>query len=590
MEDEEHMAYSEALPETQYAVQLVGPGRLVLNQHKQVPEPAPHELLVRVEAVGLCYSDVKLAKQFSAHPRKGEIVSGIGRDLLERCRSYVPGEKPGVPGHEVACRVVAVGSEVQRYRVGERFLVQTDYRSLLTNGSNAAFGYTFEGGLQEYVLLDERVTIEPGTGERYMVSAPESLAASAIALIEPWSCVENAYGSADRRSIRAGGRLLVVADGGLELLGLAGSFGLEGGPASMVAVIAEAAQRTALEGMGVPVTFAGGLDSLPDESFDDIVYFGADKRTIEVLNDKLAYGGVANVVLGGKTIASRVSIGVGRVHYGLTRWVGTPGTSAAASYAAVPSSGELRAHDRVLVTGAAGPMGQMHVIRALCSGVEGISVVAADIDDARLEVLRRKAEPYAKRTGVPLRLVNTATEPLEGRFSYQVILVPSGPLVASAIDAATDGGLVDIFAGIPAATRQEVDLDGYIRRRCYMFGTSGSVLRDMRTLLAKVTSGQLDTNCSVDAVAGIAGAIDGLEAVEKQTLAGKVVVYPALRDLGLVALADLGQHFPTVRSKLDNGQWTLAAEQELLQVAGKGAGNATWPEAGPAAAQLGEAY
>ena len=231
----------------------------------------------------------------------------------------------------------------------------------------------------------------------------------------------------------------------------------------------------------------------------------------------------------------------------------------------MPASGELRPNDKVLIVGAAGPMGQMHVIRSLCTQVEGISVVGADVDDARLEALGRKAEPYAKRNGVPFRLVNTAKEPLDEPFSYQVVLVPAGSLVAAAVDNSAPGGLVDIFAGIPAHTRHEIDLDTYIGRRCYMFGTSGSVIDDMKVLLAKVSSGQLDTNCSVDAVSGMAGAIDGVAALEKQTMAGKIVIYPMLHDVGLTRLSDLAVRFPSVASKLDDGQWSKAAEQELLR-------------------------
>lgn len=44
------------LPQTQYAVQLVGPGELVLNKSKAVPRPRRHQILCRVEAVGLCFS------------------------------------------------------------------------------------------------------------------------------------------------------------------------------------------------------------------------------------------------------------------------------------------------------------------------------------------------------------------------------------------------------------------------------------------------------------------------------------------------------------------------------------------------------
>jgi threonine dehydrogenase-like Zn-dependent dehydrogenase len=560
------MTQVEALPTAQYAVQLVGPSRLVLNAHKEVPRPGPHEVLAKVEAVGLCFSDVKLSRQFSAHPRKGPVISGISPEILENCPSYVPGDKPGVPGHEVACRIVAVGSEVERHRVGERCLVQTDYRSLSTGALNASFGYTFEGGLQEYVLLDERVVIEPGTGERYLIPVPESLSASAVALVEPWACVENAYASTDRRSILANGRLLVVVDAGHQVRGLSEAFDPSGGPVSVVAVTAEEGQRADLEQIGHRPTYAEGLADLPDEGFDDIVYFGASKETIEVLNDKLAASGIINIVLGGSTIGRRVSVGIGRVHYGLTRWIGTPGQSAAEGYSVIPASGELRPNDRALVVGAAGPMGQMHVIRALCSGVEGLQVVGTDLDDVRLGTLRRKAEPYSKRNSVPLRLVNTANEKLDERFSYQVVLVPSGALVAAAVDASEDGCLVDIFAGVPAATRQEIDLDTYISRRCYMFGTSGSVIRDMKVLLSRLESGQLDTNCSVDAVAGMAGAVDGIAAVEKQVMAGKIVIYPMLHDLGLVRLSELEEHFPTVAARLDGGQWCKEAEQELLTV------------------------
>jgi D-arabinose 1-dehydrogenase-like Zn-dependent alcohol dehydrogenase len=60
-----------ALPETQHAVHLVGPDKLVLNKCKKVFAPREHQILCKVEAVGLCFSDLKLLKQFSSHVRKG---------------------------------------------------------------------------------------------------------------------------------------------------------------------------------------------------------------------------------------------------------------------------------------------------------------------------------------------------------------------------------------------------------------------------------------------------------------------------------------------------------------------------------------
>ncbi len=559
--------HGDALPASQNAVQLVGPGRLVLNRSKDVPQPGPHQIVVKVEAVGLCFSDLKLLNQFSAHPRKGEIVSGIAPEVLQQIPSYVPGELPTVPGHEVSCRIVAVGSDVTRHRVGERCLVQTDYRTLPTKGSNAAFGYNFEGGLQEYVLMDERVVVDTVTGVRALIAVSEEPSASAVALVEPWACVENSYSTTNRRTLAPRGRLLVVAEDGHAVMGLA-EAAKPGQPPASVTIVAAAEVDLPWAGPSVAVIRASDVRDLPDASFDDIVYFGASKLTIDVLNDKLAVGAIINVVLAGATIGAPVSVGVGRVHYEATRWIGTVANSAAESYVTVPPSGELRPGDTLLAVGAAGPMGQMHILRSLSADVDGLTVVGTDLDDARLRSLLAKAQPVAQANGVSLRLLNTSSQPLVGTFSYHLILVPMPSLVADAVQSSEDRGLINIFAGIAVATRHDIDLDAYIARRCYMFGSSGSVVSDMEVLLSRIATGQLDTNLSVDAVSGMAGAADGLAALQDRTMAGKIVIYPSLHEVGLLSLADLSGAFPTVASKLADGHWCLEAERELLKVAG----------------------
>ncbi len=539
-----------SLPTTQYAIQLVGPGQLKLNPVKEIPRPGPHQILAKVECVGLCFSDLKLLKQFDQHPRKSGVVHGLSAEALKEMTNYVPGTKPTVPGHEVTCRIVAVGERVQQHRVGERCLVQTDYRDLPTAGSASAFGYNFEGALQEYVLMDERVVIDK-SGERFLIPVNEQLAASAVALVEPWACVEDSYVTIERQAIKAGGRLLVVADN-------PATIQLEGLPCETAGKPGEVLRKTPAE--------AG---SVANESCDDILYFGADKATLEILNDKLAARGIINVVLGGRQIGVPVNVGVGRVHYGMTRWIGTVGSDPAESYKNIPLTGELRENDSVIVVGAGGPMGQMHVIRAVCSGIKNISVVGTDMDDARLASILKKAEPFAAANGVAIKMVNTTKTPLTDRFSYFALMAPVPALVASSIRDSKPGCLINLFAGIPAPTKHELNLDTYIANRCFMFGTSGSTIRDMKIVLQKVTSGQLNTNCSVDAVSGMAGATEGIAAVENRTLAGKIIVYPMLHDIGLIPLANLHQPFPTVAAKLDRGQWTKAAEDELLRVAGK---------------------
>ncbi|NMC83331.1 MAG: alcohol dehydrogenase, partial [Armatimonadetes bacterium] len=112
-----------------------------------------------------------------------------------------------------------------------------------------------------------------------------------------------------------------------------------------------------------------------------------------------------------------------------------------------------------------------------------------------------------------------------------------------------------------------IDLDALLEKRLFVFGTSGSETEHMRIVLKKVVDGRLDTLASVDAVSGMAGAVDGLAAVESRTLAGKILVYPMLHDLPLTPLFSIGERFPTVASRMVDGRWTRAAEEELLRVA-----------------------
>ncbi len=99
-----------------------------------------------------------------------------------------------------------------------------------------------------------------------------------------------------------------------------------------------------------------------------------------------------------------MSVGVGRVHYGMTRWIGTTGSKAAESYQHIPATGEIRDERRVLVVGAGGPMGQMHVIRDICLGLSGLQVVGTDVDDrASRSRCGSKAAPMAKANGVDLQ-------------------------------------------------------------------------------------------------------------------------------------------------------------------------------------------
>jgi len=88
-----------------------------------VPAPSNDQILVRVDAVGLCFSDVKLIRLGGEHPKL------YGRDLAK---------DPTRLGHETAVTVVAVGSDLaDRFHPGQRLAIQPD---IYSDGRSTAYG------------------------------------------------------------------------------------------------------------------------------------------------------------------------------------------------------------------------------------------------------------------------------------------------------------------------------------------------------------------------------------------------------------------------------------------------------------------
>ena len=101
------------IPATSRAWQLYGAGLENLRLDTlPVPEPQADELLVRIDAVGICASDWKMIAQGETHTRMR------GCDLKNH---------PTVPGHEVSLTAVKVGKKLARkYKVGQRFAIQAE--------------------------------------------------------------------------------------------------------------------------------------------------------------------------------------------------------------------------------------------------------------------------------------------------------------------------------------------------------------------------------------------------------------------------------------------------------------------------------
>ena len=139
-----------------------------------VPRPRPDQLLIRVDAVGLCFSDVKLLRLGGDHPKL------YGRDLAT---------DPTRLGHETSVTVIEVGADLRdRFRPGQRLAIQPD---IYVDGRSTAYGYTIPGGLIQYhVIGPEVLAADDGA---YVVPVDDRMGYAETALTEPWACVEASY-------------------------------------------------------------------------------------------------------------------------------------------------------------------------------------------------------------------------------------------------------------------------------------------------------------------------------------------------------------------------------------------------------------
>lgn len=129
------------------------PGEPLVIEERPVPVPGPGEVLVKVEACGLCRTDIHAAR--GDWPMKPSL--------------------PLVPGHEAVGKVVGLGRGVHDVRLGERVAVawlgwacgRCEY---CLSGSEALCrrrrntGYDIDGGFAEYLTASERFVVEVPAG------------------------------------------------------------------------------------------------------------------------------------------------------------------------------------------------------------------------------------------------------------------------------------------------------------------------------------------------------------------------------------------------------------------------------------------
>ena len=527
-----------------------------------IPGPGAGELLVRPDAVGLCFSDTKIVRLGSDHPKLQ------GRDFAV---------DPVQLGHEVCLTVMAVGAGLEdRFRVGQRLALQPD---IYRGGVSTAYGYTIPGGLATLQLLGPDVLDNEGL--TYVFEAHEGLSAAAVALTEPWACVISAYTQRRRLRPLSGGRTWIHLASPDDVHGDLAGFGALDGAAEVLVTGSEDAEavRAALSRWGraadaVTVDVAPG----PPEgaTYDDIVLVGAvPADEVAAALRRLRARGLC-VLLRADELDDPVAVDVGRLHYDYIAVVGTASGDLEAALGAERNRCELRPGGVCVVVGAAGPMGQMHIQYALEHEAGPRTIVATDVDRARLDFLTQRFAGLAAARGIDLLVIEAGqggdvgavvAAASDGRGADDVIMVAAFPgLIAEADAWLADGGMLVMFAGLPRGTEVPVRLGRVPRTGIQYTGTSGSTIEDHQRVLTLAATGRIDPVRSLAAVAGLKAVPESLAALLDGTYAGKVVVLPQVPDLPLQSIEELAAARPDVAAALGpDGGWTQAAEDVLTR-------------------------
>lgn len=490
-----------------------------------LPPFGPDELLVRHDACGICFSDIKIINLGPEHPRLQ------GRDMQA---------EPVVMGHEVALTVVGVGANLKgQFEAGQRFIIQAD---VYYKGLGLAYGYQLPGGMAQYGVVTKEVL--QGDEGCYLIPIEDTTGYVEAALVEPWACVVAAYEYPNYRDgIKDGGKLLVVGGSASALVGPGHQ------PASVVTVDNAAD--------------AAGKD------FDDIVVYGVPTpEALTSLMGCLGGRGILNLV-GDKPLSEKVPVDVGRIHYEQRLFVSANDPARAAEAYGRNTRSEILPDGKVWFVGAGGPMGQMHLQRAVMLDHPPKTIVVTDMSDERLGRIRSRFGKLMDERGIELILVNpdAGGDPAaHAPYDDIVNMVPSPGLIAQTVPFLGQDGVYNIFAGVAKGVMAELELGTILAKNQRLIGTSGSSIADLRRTLELVETDALSTNASLAAIGGLDAFRDGLAAVKAGQFPGKTVIFPLIEDMPLMSIDDLKTQLPNVYAKLQDGTfWTQEAEDELLR-------------------------
>ena len=192
---------------------LGDPQQLTLTE-KPVPEPGPAEVLLRVDAVAICATDIEIIH----HGPPAMIEGGL------------PFNKNFTPGHEYMGTVAKLGEGVDEYNIGDRVSVEVHsgcgrcercregmYTSCLNYGLNygdknkghRANGFTTDGAFAEYAVNHINT----------LMHVPDEMSDEEATLIVTAGTAM--YGIDAMGGLIAGKRLVVTGPGPIGLMGVA---------------------------------------------------------------------------------------------------------------------------------------------------------------------------------------------------------------------------------------------------------------------------------------------------------------------------------------------------------------------------------
>jgi L-iditol 2-dehydrogenase len=201
---------------------LKDPGQLALVD-KPTPTPGPSEVLVRIDAVAVCATDL-------------EVIADGPPALIQ---GGLPFNKGFTPGHEYMGTVAALGPNVDEYRVGERVSVEIHagcgrcarcregmYTACLNYGANypgndrghRANGFTTDGGFAQYAVNHINT----------LVRVPDAMTDEEAALVV--TAGTSMYGFTELGGLVAGQSVVVIGPGPIGLLGAAMAKSLGASP------------------------------------------------------------------------------------------------------------------------------------------------------------------------------------------------------------------------------------------------------------------------------------------------------------------------------------------------------------------------